>query len=83
MRNPSEPLKVGDRCLIRSLTRTPVMSEYVEVEVIDIREPFTTVNWTSADQSKRIYKVRGTQGFARISRQYSVRRLHQLWVNDE
>ena len=65
-------IKVGDRFA------TVINGTTTEVEVIAIREPFTLANWTSADQGKRVYKVRGTQGLAKISRKYHVRQAHQL-----
>jgi hypothetical protein len=67
-----EDIKIGDRRF------THIAGERRQVVIVDIREPMTVVNWTSADQGKRVYKVKVDQGLARISRKYHVRQAHQL-----
>lgn len=55
-----------------------VAGERCELIVVDIREPNTLANWTSADQSKRCYKLKRNQGLARVSRKFFVRQANQL-----
>lgn len=46
--------KVGDVCF----TRLRGEASLTKVVILDIREPNRVVNWSSADQSKRCFKVR-------------------------
>lgn len=55
-----------------------INGERCDLIVVDIREPNTLANWTSADQSRRVFKVKRNQGLARVSSKYFVRQAHQL-----
>lgn len=65
-----EDFNIGDRFL----TNIPGRG-LVDVTVVSIREPNRVVNWTSADQSKRVYKLRES---GLVNRKYWVRQSNQL-----
>lgn len=70
--NLAPDLKVGQ------VVYTDIKGVRTECIITEIREPNTVVNWTSADQGKRVYKLKANQGLARVSRKYYVRQAAQL-----
>ena len=69
----------ADTFRIGQLCHTRVGDREVFVVIVDIRDPDTLANWTSADQSKRVYKVRPAAALC-SSRKYLVRQAHQLYT---
>lgn len=65
-----EALKVGQKCMTR------IAGVLVEVEILAIREPNETANWTEAAPDKKVFKLRA--GPHIVERRYCVRQESRL-----